>query len=89
MLPGIRWCGIGLPLFPTACSWLTHPAAMTGVSVSVRWDSPRGCVGPSVPLLCNRSSLQVCSQATVPVHNLNVVVCPCVARQLIGSIEGL
>ena len=52
MSPGIGWCGAGLPPFPTAC-WLTHPAAITGVSVSARWDSPGGCGGPSVPLLCN------------------------------------
>ena len=36
MLPGIGWCGAGLPPFPTACWWLTHPAAITGVSVSAR-----------------------------------------------------
>ena len=53
-LPGIGWCGAGLPPFPTACLWLTHPAAITGVSVAARWDSPGGCGGPSVPLLCNR-----------------------------------
>ena len=51
MLPGIGWCGAGLPPFPTACWWLTHPAAITGVSVAARWDSPGGCGGPSVPLL--------------------------------------
>ena len=54
MLPGIGWCGAGLPPFPTVCWWLTHPAAITGVSVSARRDSPGGCSGPSVPLLCNR-----------------------------------
>ena len=54
MLPGIGWCGAGLPPFPTACWWLTHPAAITGVSVPARWDSPGGCGGSSVPLLCNR-----------------------------------
>ena len=54
MLPGIGWCGTGLPPFPTACWWLTHPVAITGVSVSTRWDSPGGCGGPSVPLLYNR-----------------------------------
>ena len=53
MLPGIGWCG-GLLPFPTACWWLTHPAAITDVSVSARWDSPGGCGGLSVPLLCNR-----------------------------------
>ena len=57
MFPGIRWCGAGLQLFPTACWWLTHPAAITGVSVSARWDSPGGCGGPSVLLLCNRRVL--------------------------------
>ena len=50
ILPGIGWCGAGLPPFPTACWWLTHPAATTGVSVSARWNSPGGCGGPSVPL---------------------------------------
>ena len=54
MLPGIGWCGAGLLPFHTACWWLTHSAAMTGVSVSARWDSPGGCGGPSGPLLCNR-----------------------------------
>ena len=53
MLPGTGWCGAGLPPFPTACWWLTHPAAITGASVSARWDSPGGCGGPSVLLLCN------------------------------------
>ena len=53
MLPRIGCCGAGLPLFPTTCWWLTHPAAITGVSVSTGWDSPGGCGGPSVPLLCN------------------------------------
>ena len=42
MLPGTGWCGVGLPPFPTACWWLTHPATITGVSVSARWDSPGG-----------------------------------------------
>ena len=54
MLPGTGWCGAGLPPFPTACWWLTHPAATIGVSVSARQDSPGGCGGPSVLLLCNR-----------------------------------
>ena len=53
MLPGIGCSCTGLPPFPTACWWLTHPAAIIGVSVSARWDSPGGCGGPSVPLLCN------------------------------------
>ena len=54
MLPGTGWCSAGLPPFPTACWWLAHPAAITGVSVSARQDSPGGCGGPSVLLLCNR-----------------------------------
>ena len=54
MLPGIGWCSAGLPPFSTACWWLTHPSAITGVSVSARLDSPGGCGGPSVPLLCSR-----------------------------------
>ena len=54
MLPGIGWCSTGLLPFPTACWWLTHPTAITGVSVSARWDSPGGCGGSSVLLLCNR-----------------------------------
>ena len=53
MLPGTGWCGAGLPWFPTACWWLTHPAAITGVNVTTRWDSPGGCGGLYVPLLCN------------------------------------
>ena len=28
---------------PTTCWWLTHPAAITGVSVGARWNSPGGC----------------------------------------------
>ena len=36
MLPGVGRCGAGLPPFPTACRWLTHPEAVTGVSVSAR-----------------------------------------------------
>ena len=52
MFSGFGWCGAGLPLFPTACWWLNHPAATTSVSVSARWeDSPGGCGGPSAPLL--------------------------------------
>ena len=54
MLSGTGWCGAGLLPFPTACWWLAHPAAITGVSVSARWDSSGGCGGPSVLLLCNR-----------------------------------
>ena len=54
MLPGIGWYGTGLPPFPTAYWWSTHPAAITGVSVAARWDSPGGCGGPSGPLLCIR-----------------------------------
>ena len=53
MLPGNWWCGTDLPPFPTTCWWLTHPASITGVSVSARWNSPWGCGGPSVLLLCN------------------------------------
>ena len=62
MLPGTGWCGAGLPPFPTACWWLTHPAAITGVSVAARWDSPGGCGGPSVLLLCDRrvSMMPIC-----------------------------
>ena len=74
MLPGIGWCGAGLPPLPTACWWLTHPAAITGVSVSTRWDSPGGCVGPYrlfhffAIVRCrvhDANSLQVRLQATV------------------------
>ena len=54
LLPEIWWCGAGLTPFPTACWWLTHPTAITAVSVAARWNSPGGCGGPSVPLLCNR-----------------------------------
>ena len=50
MLLGIRWCGAGLPPFPTACWWLIHPAAITGVSVSARWNSCGGYGGPSASL---------------------------------------
>ena len=54
MLPGTGWCGAGFPPFPTACWWMTHPAAINGVSVSARWNRPGGCGGPSVLLLCDR-----------------------------------
>ena len=59
MLPGICWCGTGLLPFPTACWWLTHPAAITRVSVATRWNSPGGCGGPSVVLLARRLSSQL------------------------------
>ena len=72
MLPGIGWCGAGLPPFPIACWWLTHPAAITGVSVSARRDSPGGCGGPSIPLLCNRNLLMSCQ--TVDCVSRGVVI---------------
>ena len=53
MLPGIGWCGAGLPPFPTDCWLLTCPAAITGVSVAARRNSAAGCGGLSVLLLCN------------------------------------
>ena len=53
MLPGIEWCSAGLLPFPTACWWLTHSAAITGVSVAARWKCLGECSWPSVPLLCN------------------------------------
>ena len=28
ILPGIVWCGAGLPPFPAACWWLAHPAVI-------------------------------------------------------------
>ena len=66
MLPGIELCVAGLPPFPTACWWSNHyPVAITGVSVAARGNSPGGCGGPSVLLLCkcrvhDANSLQVC-----------------------------
>ena len=51
MLPGTGWCGAGLPRFLTAWWWLAHPAAITGVSVATRSNSPGGCGGPSALLL--------------------------------------
>ena len=53
MLPGIGWCGAGLPPFSTTCWWLTHRATITGFSVVARWNSPGGWGGPSVLLPCN------------------------------------
>ena len=53
MLPGTGWCVAGLPPFPAACWWLTHPVAITGVSVSVRRDCPGGYGETSVLLLCS------------------------------------
>ena len=38
----------------TSIRWAVQRAS--GVSVSARWDSPGGCGGPSVPLLCNRKA---------------------------------
>ena len=32
----------GLPPFPTACWWLSHPVAITAVSAAARWNSPGG-----------------------------------------------
>ena len=68
MLPGIGWCSEGLPLFPTAWWWLTHPAAITGVSVFVREKVLEDVVDR---LFCffaithDANSLQVRSQASV------------------------
>ena len=86
MLPG--WCGAGLPPFPTACLWLTHPAAITGVSVSARWDSPGGCgltvcsaslqsqsTESMIPIPCRCARRPQC-----PVRNLNLVVSSCLVR---------
>ena len=74
MLPGIGWCGAGLPPFPTACWWLTHPAAITGVSVATRWNSPGGYGGQFVLLPCNnRVQSPWCQFASgASVHSLKV-----------------
>ena len=71
ILPGIGRCGAGLQPFPIAW-WLTHPAAITGVSVSARWDSPVDVVDRLFRFFAvaecrvhDTDSLQVCSQATV------------------------
>ena len=96
MLPGAGQCGAGLPPFPTACWWLAHPAAITGVSVSARWNSPGECGGPSVLLRCHHSvesmmliRFRYAHRLQCPVRKLNVVVCSCLARQFTGSVEGL
>ena len=97
MLPGTGWCGAGLAPFPTTCWWLTHPAAITGASVSARRDSPGGCGGPSVLLLCNRRvqsllmpiRFRCARRPQCPVRNLNIVVCSCLTRRLTGSVEGV
>ena len=71
-LPATGWCGAGLPPFLTACWWLTHPAAITGVPLP-----PDGTVLVDVVDCLFRffaipqcrvhdaNSLQVRSQATV------------------------
>ena len=67
MLPGIGWCNACLPPFPTVCWWLTHPAAINGVSVSARWDSLGGFCFFAIAecRVHDTSSLQVCLLATV------------------------
>ena len=94
MLPGIGWCGTGLPPFPTACWWLTHPAAITDVSAAARWNSPGRCGGPSVLFLCNRrvqSTYRQFASGALAGHNVMFAYsgCSCLARQLIGSVEEL
>ena len=88
MLPGIGSCGADLPPFPTACWWLTYPAATTGVSVTARRNSPGGCGGPSVLLLCNRrvqsiipNRIRCACRLQCAVRNQNIVVCSCLARR--------
>ena len=72
--------------------------SITGVFVATRWNNLGGYGGPSVLLLFGElqiaeSMMPVHFRCTrtlqCPVHNLNVVVCSCLARWLIGSVEGL
>ena len=53
VLPGIGWCRACFLLFPTACWWLIHSVAITGVSVAATGNSLRGYGSLSVLLLCN------------------------------------
>ena len=39
--------------FTTACWWVPHPAAVTGVSIAARGNGPGGYCGPSVIPLCD------------------------------------
>ena len=96
MLPGTGWRGAGLPLFPTACWWLTHLAATTGVSLSARWNSPEvWWTVCSTSLQSQRAEsmmpirLRCACRPKCPVHNLHIVVCSCLARWLIGSVDAL
>ena len=93
MLPGTRWCGTGLLPFPTVCWWLTHPAAVTGVSVSARWRTWWTISSASLQSQSAESMMPIrfrCARRPqCPVRNLNIVVRSCLARWLIWSEEGL
>ena len=81
MLPGIGWCGAGLLPFPTACWWLTHPAAIPGVSVSASqsWRMGWTVCFASLQSQSAESMMPICFRCArrpqCPVRNLNIVVC--------------
>ena len=69
MLPGIGWCDVVPPPFPTASWWLTHPAAITGVSDGTVLEDVVDRLFRFFAIaecrVHDAKSLQVCSQATV------------------------
>ena len=81
MLPGIGWCGAGLPLFRTACWWLTHPAAITGVCFCQMGQSWKmWWTVCSAPLQSQSAEsmmpirFRCARRPQCPVRNLNIVV---------------
>ena len=95
-LPGIGWCGAGPLPFLTACWWLTHPAAITGVcfrQMEQSWRMWWTVCSASLQSQSVESLMQIrfrsARRPQCPVRNLKIVVCSCLARRLIGSVEGL
>ena len=94
MLPGIGWCGAGLPPFPTACWRLAHSAAITGVfcfrQTGQSWRMWWTVCSASLQSQSAESMMPICFRCArrpqCPVRNLNIVVCSCLARWLIGSV---
>ena len=97
MLPGIGWCGAGLQPFPTACWWLTHPCGhnwclcfcQMGQSWRMRWTVCFASLQSQSAESMMPIRFRCAGRAHCPVRNLNIVVCSCLARRLIGSVEGL
>ena len=76
---------------------LTFPFLIPMPAVAARWNSPGRCGGPSVLLLCSHLSAEsmmpirfrCACRLQCPVCSLNLVMCSCLARWLIGSVECL